>query len=252
MRLELHDPFTLSGDLTCRAAHVEGSSPISLLEVSGAGAEVLYTRFDLGKCILLDSVAGCTVELSPDRGRQLAVAIGDARRPKLTEIDLGQTTRHGGAGLEVGPTYVVLVDGELHKDKFSVEWYGLNFEGIYSAGLQYDPPGTNMSGWQRIWRIDDAKLARRSPDAILLLCGLDPEAIIAGAEAAYANTRRAHAIRHHMTHGRQPIDESWPPEAFGYKPRCVPKSPYQCPRCGSSDYLDASQSLDCNDCGHSW
>lgn len=25
-----------------------------------------------------------------------------------------------------------------------------------------------------------------------------------------------------------------------------------CPRCGSLDITDASQSLDCNNCGHSW
>lgn len=25
-----------------------------------------------------------------------------------------------------------------------------------------------------------------------------------------------------------------------------------CPKCGSSDIIDASQSLDCNACGHSW
>lgn len=25
-----------------------------------------------------------------------------------------------------------------------------------------------------------------------------------------------------------------------------------CPRCGSTSIIDASQSLDCNSCGHSW
>ncbi len=26
----------------------------------------------------------------------------------------------------------------------------------------------------------------------------------------------------------------------------------KCPKCGSTDYINASQSLDCNSCGHSW
>ncbi len=32
----------------------------------------------------------------------------------------------------------------------------------------------------------------------------------------------------------------------------TPEDPPKCPRCGSSDFLDTSQSLDCNNCGHSW
>lgn len=251
MRYELHEPFVLGDDFYCRAAHVDGESPIALLEVL-SGAEMFYARFDLGKGILLDSAAGRPIVLGETRRHQLAAAIGDARRPKITEVDLNKTTKHGGAGLEVGPTYVVLVDGRLHRGRFNGQWYGLNFEGIYPSGLQYDPPGTNYSGWQRAWRVDDPKLARRSADAILILCGLDPDVVVARAEAAYAASRRAHAISHHMTHGRQPIDESWPVEAFGYEPRNAPKPLHRCPRCGSADYLDASQSLDCNDCGHSW
>jgi hypothetical protein len=37
-------------------------------------------------------------------------------------------------------------------------------------------------------------------------------------------------------------------------PSPQPKSrdPYSCPRCGSTDYLDTSQSFDCNKCGKSW
>lgn len=30
------------------------------------------------------------------------------------------------------------------------------------------------------------------------------------------------------------------------------KSVYTCPKCGGRDIIDASQSLDCNTCGHSW
>ena len=40
-----------------------------------------------------------------------------------------------------------------HIGRFSKQWYGLNFDGIYDAGLQFDAPGQNASDWREIWEI---------------------------------------------------------------------------------------------------
>ena len=50
------------------------------------------------------------------------------------------------------------VEGEQRKPqlaagKFTKQWYGLNFEGFYDAGLQFDPPGYNSSNWVALWEI---------------------------------------------------------------------------------------------------
>lgn len=117
--------------------------------------------------------------------------------PQMTEIDLSATTSRGGAGLEVGPTYLVLYDGRFHVGRFGMQWYGLNFQGIYDAGAQYDPPGANYSSWQRVWRLDNAG------------------AISAAAELDYATRRRAYAIGRMESNGQR-IDETAPLEAFFY------------------------------------
>lgn len=129
-------------------------------------------------------------------------------QPILMEIDLSQTTSKGGAGLEVGPTYLVLYHGEFHVGKFSKQWYGLNFEGIYDAGAQYDSPGTNYSAWQRVWKFTNAK------------------PMSAEAEPEFARMRREYAINHGLTSNKQTIDDSSPLEAFVYHPK-VPAMPKQ-------------------------
>jgi hypothetical protein len=121
-------------------------------------------------------------------------------QPNLIEIDLSLTTSQGGGGLEVGRTYLVLYGGRFHTGSFSMQWYGLNFEGIFSAGAQYDPPGVNYSSWQRIWQFTNA--ARISEET----------------EHDYAASKRAHAIRSKMTSNGQTIDETAPLEAFTYYP----------------------------------
>ncbi len=126
-------------------------------------------------------------------------------QPIFEEIDLSKTTKKGGAGLEVGPTYLVLYSGQLYTGTFNMQWYGLNFIGIYDAGAQYDVPPENYSNWQRIWRIKNA------------------EEIAAEAEPAYMKRRREYAIGRLKSDGRL-IDKSAPMEAFGYDPK-VPAMP---------------------------
>lgn len=128
------------------------------------------------------------------------------QQPNLIEINLSETTRNGGAGLKVGPTYLVLYSGRYYAGKFSQVWYGLNFEGIFDAGAQYDPPGTNYSSWQRIWRIENASQISRS------------------AELEFKTSRRQHAIANKMTSNGQTIDETAPLDAFGYRPT-IPAMP---------------------------
>lgn len=126
--------------------------------------------------------------------------------PNLIEIDLSQTTKQGGAGLDVGPTYLVLYAGRFYAGQFERVWYGLNFRGIYGAGAQYDPPGSNYSSWQRIWRIEQA------------------DAISNKAEDEYKAARRQYAIERRMVSNGQTIDESAPLDAFGYHPM-IPAMP---------------------------
>ena len=122
------------------------------------------------------------------------------------EIDLSQTTKNGGAGLEVGPTYLVLYDGQFHVGQFDLQWYGLNFCGIYGAGAQYDPPGENGASWQKIWLFADA------------------EDISSSLEMEYAETRRRYCIDHGLHSNGQKITEEAPVEAFMYYPE-VPMMP---------------------------
>ena len=128
--------------------------------------------------------------------------------PKLTEIDLTKTTCQGGSGLEAGPTYLVMYSGRFYAGEFDMVWYGLNFQGIYNAGAQYDPPGENSSSWQKVWRIEDAAK------------------ISAEAEHDYAVAQRRHAIDFHCTSNGQTITEEAPLEAFLYHPT-VPAMPRQ-------------------------
>lgn len=53
--------------------------------------------------------------------------------------------------------YLCKIDGRFYGGTFSMEWYGLNFDGLYDAGLQFDPPGVNHSYWQAIWEIIESK-----------------------------------------------------------------------------------------------
>jgi hypothetical protein len=77
---------------------------------------------------------------------------------KLREVDLAKTTVRGSKELKVGPWYLVQIGGQLYAGKFSMQWYGLNFGGWSPnpAGLQYDPPGTNSSLFEKAWLIYDA------------------------------------------------------------------------------------------------
>lgn len=72
----------------------------------------------------------------------------------LIQVDLTQAKGHECPGIKAGSTeYLILHDGQFHAGTFGREWYGLNFNGVYDAGLQFDAPGSNGSDWQAVWRI---------------------------------------------------------------------------------------------------
>lgn len=78
---------------------------------------------------------------------------------KLKKINLMKATKHPSGGFTNHPdislrkNYLVKYAGRLYAGKFEREWYGLNFDGIYDAGAQFDKPGTNGSDWQGVWEI---------------------------------------------------------------------------------------------------
>lgn len=85
--------------------------------------------------------------------------------PQFTEVDLSKTTKHGSDELTVGPVYLCLKGGHYYVGKFNKVWYGLTFDG-WGGHFQYDPPGTNSSNWQRVWRFDNAELIRQTESVV--------------------------------------------------------------------------------------
>ena len=82
----------------------------------------------------------------------------------MKEIDLSKCTEFpdgAGAGRLTdhpdiktdGTLYRVRYDGRSYTGTFSYQWYGLNFNGIYDAGCQFDAPGTNSSGWEKVYEL---------------------------------------------------------------------------------------------------
>ena len=77
------------------------------------------------------------------------------KTPKLKPVDLSKAKGHQCPGVKTGrkTTYLAKIAGEFHTGHFGREWYGLNFEAVYDAGLQFDAPGSNSSDWQALWEL---------------------------------------------------------------------------------------------------
>ena len=87
-------------------------------------------------------------------------------RLKLIPIDLSKATHKVDGGLSIGgltthphiklgKTYLARCGGRYAAGKFNMQWYGLNFDGFYDAGHQFDAPGTHHSDWQALWEIQE-------------------------------------------------------------------------------------------------
>lgn len=77
------------------------------------------------------------------------------RRPRLVELDMKLANEHNHPHIQLRKNYLILWDGKYYAGKFTRQWYGLNFSGVFDAGLQFDTPGTNASRWQQVWEIKD-------------------------------------------------------------------------------------------------
>jgi hypothetical protein len=77
-----------------------------------------------------------------------------SKKIRLKPIDLSKAKEHECPGIEPGKRqYLCLIDGKFFVGTFGRQWYGLNFEGWYDVGLQFDAPGWNSSNWQAVWEI---------------------------------------------------------------------------------------------------
>ena len=57
--------------------------------------------------------------------------------------------------IKLGAKYLAKCGGQFAAGSFSMQWYGLNFQGFYPAGHQFDAPGTNHSDWEALWEIQE-------------------------------------------------------------------------------------------------
>lgn len=73
---------------------------------------------------------------------------------KLVKINLSKGKESNHPDIKPGRTqYLAKIDNRWHAGSFSRQWYGLNFQAVYDAGLQFDTPGTNHSRWQELYLI---------------------------------------------------------------------------------------------------
>lgn len=75
------------------------------------------------------------------RGNPTIGAVKAVSMIKLTKIDIKenrqrQDCKH--SGISARKWYLVISNGQPYLGKFTKEWYGWNFDGIYDAGEQLD------------------------------------------------------------------------------------------------------------------
>lgn len=83
---------------------------------------------------------------------------GHSTLPTLKLIDLSKGSNHDHPDIKttMHQQYLIRHGGRYWCGYFTREHYGLNFIGwVNPIGLQYDKPGTNASGWEAIWSIDE-------------------------------------------------------------------------------------------------
>lgn len=74
----------------------------------------------------------------------------------LREIDLskGENKRHP-EFKEDGTQYLCKIHGKFYVGGFRSVWYGQMFDGWKNPSLQYDKPGTNLSGWELVYELKE-------------------------------------------------------------------------------------------------
>jgi hypothetical protein len=118
--------------------------------------------------------------------------------PELVEVELGDRP-------EEGVPFLVLHRGKFMTGVFSHGEFNSHFLS-YGNSLQYDPPGTNYSGFQKAWKIVNA------------------DQIAAELEQSYMDFHKAYALAHGLYSNGQRITADAPLEAFKYR-STVPAMP---------------------------
>lgn len=78
--------------------------------------------------------------------------------PKLKKIDLSKIVDCDHPDIKEGRSYLAKIDKSWYAGEFSRQWYGLNFEAVYDAGIQL-----NSNGWQRLYEIvEKGKIAGKT------------------------------------------------------------------------------------------
>ncbi len=70
------------------------------------------------------------------------------KTPTLKPIDLKKRQDCNHPDITCRKNYLTKIEGKFFAGRFSREWYGLNFEGVYDAGYQL-----SYDGWQGLWEI---------------------------------------------------------------------------------------------------
>ena len=80
----------------------------------------------------------------------------------LRVLDLSKAEKHFHPDVDLNKKYLVKIAGEWYFGGFKKVWFGLNFSPWKNGmvGIQFDAPGFNSSGWERIIEIDLEELDR--------------------------------------------------------------------------------------------
>lgn len=76
---------------------------------------------------------------------------------KLKEIDLLKGSEHEHPDIDISKLYLCKVYNKYAIGYFNRQWYGLSFNGFFSAGKQFDAPGYNNSNWEQVWEVIETK-----------------------------------------------------------------------------------------------
>lgn len=76
--------------------------------------------------------------------------------PRLVEIDLSLGREHDHPAFNTTDYFLAKIGDQLHFGKFHKVWFGWHFSCGWGAsgGMQFDAPGFNSSGWQKLWKVE--------------------------------------------------------------------------------------------------
>jgi len=75
---------------------------------------------------------------------------------KLKKLDLAKRKKGEHPDINESSYYLAKIDGCWYADTFTRQWYGLNFDGVYTAGKQLWTIGLSekgKDGWEELYEI---------------------------------------------------------------------------------------------------